>query len=521
MGLVAQASASRGAAARGVRIPGNAVPMVFRNDFAVRMLQASVPAGIEAPLRLCATEQAGGAAKLNWRTASAVFAPYANRALDEAARELATLLVAGHPWSNTWGVTLWGATAAVWPGWQPAGSRCRRDGWPSEARAGDVLADTISMMELAVMLGAWRAAAAAGHFAPIWRMPWRSFVPALAGGPAIAATGCTSPMAATWARSSPVPPPAACRAGGSLPRCRDSGSASSCSAGWNNRIDHGRADRTPRCRGREPVRLEPCIFVSTPHRRPAAGHVPPAFHAMRPDAAGPESGMSSPSSRYRLVGLALGLALSVVLVVLYQVLRDSGTLQHLTDVQALHETVDRLGAAGPAAVVGLMALAILVSPVPSAPIALAAGAAYGHGWGTLYVLIGAQVGALAAFGLARLVGRETVHRWFGSRLAVGLAGSQTVLMGLVFVSRLLPFVSFDIISYAAGLTVLSFWRFALATLAGIAPSSFLLAHFGSEMAVGDAGRFGLAVLLLGALTVVPLAVRWVWRRRRAARREQV
>ena len=49
MGLVAQASASRGAAARGVKIPGNAVLRVFRNDYAVRMLQASVPAGIEAP----------------------------------------------------------------------------------------------------------------------------------------------------------------------------------------------------------------------------------------------------------------------------------------------------------------------------------------------------------------------------------------------------------------------------------------------------------------------------------------
>jgi uncharacterized membrane protein YdjX (TVP38/TMEM64 family) len=90
-------------------------------------------------------------------------------------------------------------------------------------------------------------------------------------------------------------------------------------------------------------------------------------------------------------------------------------------------------------------------------------------------------------------------------------------MGLVFVSRLLPFVSFDIVSYAAGLTVLSFWRFALATLAGIAPSSFLLAHFGSEMVAGDVDRFALAVLLLGALTAVPLALRWAWRRRAAQR----
>ncbi len=88
MGLVAQASASRGAAARGVKIPGNLVLMVFRNDYAVRMLNASVPAGIEAPLRLYITENPDGTASLTYRTPSAVFAPYGSQALGEMAKEL-------------------------------------------------------------------------------------------------------------------------------------------------------------------------------------------------------------------------------------------------------------------------------------------------------------------------------------------------------------------------------------------------------------------------------------------------
>ena len=88
MGLVAQASASQGAAGRGIKIPGNAVLMVFRNDYAVRMLQASVPAGIEAPLRLYVTENADGSASLTYRTPSAVVAPYRNDKLDELAKEL-------------------------------------------------------------------------------------------------------------------------------------------------------------------------------------------------------------------------------------------------------------------------------------------------------------------------------------------------------------------------------------------------------------------------------------------------
>lgn len=88
MALVAQASASRGAAARGVEIPGNAVLMVFRNDFAVRMLRASVAAGIEAPLRLYVTENADATASLRHRAPSSVFAPYRNGSLDAIAAEL-------------------------------------------------------------------------------------------------------------------------------------------------------------------------------------------------------------------------------------------------------------------------------------------------------------------------------------------------------------------------------------------------------------------------------------------------
>lgn len=88
MGLVAKASASAGAAARGVKIPGNMVLMIFRNDYAVRMLAASVPAGIEAPIRIYVTEDADGKVSVTYRTPSALFAPYGNAQLDTMAREL-------------------------------------------------------------------------------------------------------------------------------------------------------------------------------------------------------------------------------------------------------------------------------------------------------------------------------------------------------------------------------------------------------------------------------------------------
>ena len=116
--------------------------------------------------------------------------------------------------------------------------------------------------------------------------------------------------------------------------------------------------------------------------------------------------------------------------------------------------------AGPVVPVGLMAFAVVASPIPSAPVALASGAAYGHAWGTVWVV-------LVAFGRARFLGFDAIRHWTGPGIDRGIAGLQNALTAIVPVSRLLPFVSFDAVSCAAGLSRLGFWRFAMATLAGI------------------------------------------------------
>lgn len=206
---------------------------------------------------------------------------------------------------------------------------------------------------------------------------------------------------------------------------------------------------------------------------------------------------------------ALGLGLLGLWLFAPAVLIDA---QRLLDRDAIKALVERVGFWGPVMIVGFMTIAVVASPVPSAPIALAAGAAYGHLWGTVLVVLGAELGALIAFGIARVVGRNGLRRLFGDRVDRGLLGSQTALTATVFASRLMPFVSFDMISYAAGLSALHGWRFALATLAGIVPASFVLAHFGGEAISGDLGRATWAVLGLGLITGLPLL--WIAMRRK-------
>lgn len=88
LGVVSRASATIGAKKLlNMDIPGNMVIGLFHPSFAVRMLDASIAAGIEAPIRVYVTENQDGTATLSYKTPSAVFAPY----MDEGGDALKTL----------------------------------------------------------------------------------------------------------------------------------------------------------------------------------------------------------------------------------------------------------------------------------------------------------------------------------------------------------------------------------------------------------------------------------------------
>lgn len=85
--VVTQAGPTKAAKRRGIEIPGNRVIGVFNNKYAVRTLEASTAAMIEAPIRFYVTENADGTATLSYKTPSHVFAPYA----EEGGEELAVI----------------------------------------------------------------------------------------------------------------------------------------------------------------------------------------------------------------------------------------------------------------------------------------------------------------------------------------------------------------------------------------------------------------------------------------------
>ena len=208
--------------------------------------------------------------------------------------------------------------------------------------------------------------------------------------------------------------------------------------------------------------------------------------------------------------LVLGLGLIVLLFTLYNYIFHVGIGEILLDTNKFKAYVGSLGLWGPFAIIFFMALAIIMSPLPSAPIAVASGTLFGHTWGTVYIVIG----AIIAFTVSKLAGYELIKKFFGEKLETGFFKSQKNLALVLLVSRLIPFVSFDIVSYAAGLTPISFFSFATATFLGILPISFLLAHFGSDLGSSDPQKVMTTIFLLGFVTLIPfLVTKWIRRKR--------
>ncbi|WP_447968207.1 TVP38/TMEM64 family protein [Nitrospira sp. M1] len=169
----------------------------------------------------------------------------------------------------------------------------------------------------------------------------------------------------------------------------------------------------------------------------------------------------------------------------------------------LVEFIQSFGAVAPLVFIGIMALAVVVSPIPSIPLDLAAGVAFGPWLGTLYAVIGAEIGAIVSFLIGRRLGRDVIARLLKSDVVFCEKCSDHHLFGFIVLSRLLPVFSFDLVSYGAGLTTMSLKAFAVATFLGMVPPTFAIVYFGSSTLAIDWIVMLLGVILVGFFIVLP------------------
>jgi uncharacterized membrane protein YdjX (TVP38/TMEM64 family) len=164
----------------------------------------------------------------------------------------------------------------------------------------------------------------------------------------------------------------------------------------------------------------------------------------------------------------------------------------------LSEWLSSQGSVGPLLLVMLMIIAVVVGPIPTLPVSATAGLAFGVLTGTAIAASGALIGAMAAFWIARFLGREVICKRFPDNPVFARGGSQRFLTITIFLTRLIPVFSFALISYAAGVTAIHAWRFAAATLIGMLPMTIVFAGLGNTFTLHPVWTVltGLAILVV-------------------------
>lgn len=150
---------------------------------------------------------------------------------------------------------------------------------------------------------------------------------------------------------------------------------------------------------------------------------------------------------------------------------------------------------------------------PASVLSIAGGLAFGAWMGTLYTIIGATLGAMLSFLVAKSVGKSIVtEQWTGKAAKFQRQMEQNGFL-YVLLFRLIPVINFDLISYMAAIAKVRFASFALATLIGIVPGTFAYNFLGSSFVSGNPKVIGAAIIVFVVLTVVPIVIRNRWNRK--------
>jgi uncharacterized membrane protein YdjX (TVP38/TMEM64 family) len=238
--------------------------------------------------------------------------------------------------------------------------------------------------------------------------------------------------------------------------------------------------------------------------------------------------MRSTFSRYRAALAIVALALAAAAYFAVPGARETATAlgQKVAAgdaghaVESFRDYLLSFGLWAPIASAALMiAIQVAFIPIPTFFVTFANGLLFGWLAGAALSWSSSMVGAALCFWIAGSLGRPVAERLGGGTRALDAADVFFSRQGdrAVLIARLIPFLSFRAVSYAAGLTSMTIARFLIATGLGQVPATLLYSYFGGRLAHSVLILFWAASLTL-ALAIAGWAFgpRWLAARRGAA-----
>ena len=216
-----------------------------------------------------------------------------------------------------------------------------------------------------------------------------------------------------------------------------------------------------------------------------------------------------------LLAIALALAAYFAIPGVHSFVNEAISVLGSADLDVVAEYIRSFGPWAVAFSFALMVFSSVLAPLPAFMITLANAAIFGWWQGAILSWSSAMAGAALCFFLARGLGRDVVEKIAGKGALAGVEGyfkkygTRTIL-----VCRLLPFVSFDAVSYFAGLTPMGFLAFFVATGIGQTPATIVYSYVGG-MLTGGAKLLMIGLLCLFSLAILIGIIRQLYTDRQA------
>lgn len=182
----------------------------------------------------------------------------------------------------------------------------------------------------------------------------------------------------------------------------------------------------------------------------------------------------------------------------------------MLDIDAVKEYILSFGVWAPIISFVLMIFQSVAAPLPAFLITFANAALFGWVRGAILSWSSAMAGAVLCFYISKIYGRNTAEK-FASKFALEEIDKFFERYGnyAIIIARLLPFISFDLVSYAAGLTSMGLWSFFWATGLGQLPATIVYSYAG-EMLTGGAKTFVTGLFILFAVSILGFLVKKIW-----------
>ncbi len=215
-------------------------------------------------------------------------------------------------------------------------------------------------------------------------------------------------------------------------------------------------------------------------------------------------------STYTKLSILIALALLICIKPIRDQLKESIFILSAINVDMLRGYILSFGIWAPLVSFFLMILQSIIAPLPAFIITFANAGLFGWVNGAILSWTSSMAGAILCFYIAKFLGRDVVEK-LTSKFALAHIDGFFDKYGkyAIVIARLLPFISFDIVSYAAGLTSMSLWSFVLATGIGQLPATIIYSYVGG-MLVGGTKMFVFGLLILFALSILIFAGKKIW-----------